>query len=128
MIEFETVHSWAEVFNRRESVYQFVAVANLPPGYYRDCLLEIVENPIVRVPIVAKAGAIGDWAAYIGWPPSVTDIKPEIRAVDLRSVDYCTSHLGHPEGALRNGDKLSEAEATALFPDMAAWSTMGYRE
>lgn len=100
-----------------------VKVCDLPEGYYKGRLSEMVVNSDVRVWVVAEEGSIGDWAAYIGWP-QFNEIRPECRSPEV--MYYTTSHR-LPEDVMALGDKLSREEAVALFPDFNDLCPAGYR-
>jgi len=105
-----------------EWISRTIQVKDMPEGYFRERLLEYAETPEATVIVVAKHGAIGDWAAYCGWP---SDVRPEIQAdPDFR---YYLAHLRNVEGVLTEGDKLSRDEASALFTDASEWPPKTYR-
>lgn len=107
-----------------EAVYKRVSIEDLPSGYFRERLLQMVIKPQAQVYVVAKPGYSGDWTAYIGWP-MFAELIAEIREQD--STDYYTRELTHPQGVMRHGDKLSYQEAEALFPEIASCALNGYR-
>lgn len=90
-----------------------IKIKDLPDGYYKSRLHEICVGPDVQVNVVANNGYANDFAAYIGFPGTVAEIKPEYQqnyATYVRSV--------HEAGdVLTNGDKLGQDEARVLFPE-----------
>jgi hypothetical protein len=105
------------------TTYKALTVKNLPPGYFKERLTTLVRDPsAATVPIVAITGHVNDFAVYIGWP-DVNQLTPEAQQV----VDYAyyAKTRCSFDGAKRYGDKISEREARALFPDLAALSYRG---
>jgi len=97
-------------------------VAELPECEAKEFFTKLVRDPNVAiVHIVAKEGAIGDWAAYIGWP-GLAQLKVEEQA-NPDYIWYCTQ-LHRPEDVLGAGDKLDADTARTLFPN---WASMQYR-
>jgi hypothetical protein len=97
-------------------------IANLPQGYYKERLTELVRDPrVATVPVVAVEGLIGDWAAYIGWPH---EAQLSEAAKQNAECLYYANHRSTLAATEKQGDKLSEREALALFPGCAG---MEYR-
>ena len=89
-----------------------IPISELPDCYAKEQLCELVIDPkTTYVNVVAKAGGI-DWAAYIGFPTNIMEIRPEYRETNQYYVD-CVST---PEQVKSNGDKLDKKTALALFP------------
>jgi len=100
-----------------------VRVCDLPHGYFRERLTELVKDASeATVWVVARSGEIGDWAAYIGWPDEKHIYNPS-----PTTEYYCRNHQ-HPARVADFGDKLSYREARDLFPDMDALCPQGYRD
>lgn len=106
---------------KRVSETKMVAVSDLPDGYFKERLTELARDTSVIVYVVAKAGSIGDWAAYIGFP-EIEDMKDQYKD-DYHYYYYCTN-VHHPQGVLDHGDKLDRSMAIQLFPN---WKDMRYR-
>jgi len=93
-----------------------VRVNDLPPGYFKGQLEQLVKDPASAVVwVVAKEGYAKDWAAYIGFPP-LEQLKEKFRTSD-NYIYYCTRVHFSGDVASR-GDKLSQQEAEALFPEL----------
>jgi hypothetical protein len=88
-----------------------ISVKDLPAGYFKDRLTEFVLDTQSTVKVVAVNGAVGDWAAYIGWP-EFDALKPHYQTDDF--AYNCTMTGGFDQVA-DHGDKLSCEEASAIF-------------
>lgn len=98
-----------------------IKIKDLPEGYFKERLTDICVSPDVEVHVVAKLGYINDWAAYIGFPQLLGEVKPQHQS-DLAL--YLISGLYEPEDVEARGDKLGEEEACLLFPVL---SVLNYR-
>jgi hypothetical protein len=96
-----------------------VAIKDLPEGYFKERLTELATSPDVEVCVVATKGGYEDWAAYLGWPRSINDIKPEAQ----ENARYYVARMSNPAGVASHGDKLSAKEAKFLWP----WIGLKYR-
>jgi len=84
-------------------------------GYWAKGLEGLIRDdiysPEIGVPIVAVVGYNKDFAAYIGFP------RPEFLTPDfLRHYGNQAKHTH--EGCAKHGDKISEALARSLFPQL----------
>ena len=103
--------------------YREIAIAELPDCYAKEVFSTYVTDPNkATVIVVAKAGMISDWAAYIGWPDK-SHIKDGFQS--SMDVEYYTSTLRTPSQVQSYGDKLSKETADEIFPE---WSYRRYRE
>lgn len=99
---------------------RMLTVAELPDGYAKECFTEMVIDPTkATVWVVAKKGIVEDWACYIGFP-TADMLRPELRA----GYAYQTERLAAPGDVMERGDKVTEPEALALFPE---WCCRRYR-
>ena len=103
--------------------YREIAIADLPDCYFKEILSGmVIDTSKATVFVVARAGVIGDWASYIGWP----DIE-QLQSYHKNRTDiqyYCLT-LRTPSQVEACGDKLSKQTADELFPE---WSYRRYRE
>ena len=99
-----------------------VTLEQLPPMCgHREFFEKVCVSTQAKVFVVAKEGAVKDWACYIGWPVIETIMESERYRIGAES--YC-AQLDNPVGVLSNGDKLNEQEALMLFPN---WEHLKYR-
>jgi hypothetical protein len=95
--------------------YKEVQIKDLPEGYYRGQLEQLVQNQHTKVVVVAKEGYNNDWAAYIGWP-QLHELKPQYQASG--NYEYYCERVHRPQDVADRGDKFPENEARELFPDI----------
>jgi len=93
-----------------------IPIADLPDGYTKKQLQRISLNEQVKVNVVATGGHANDWAAYIGFPSWVHEVKPEHRT---REMYYYCEEVSSVIGVMQHGDKLSMQEAITLFPEFS---------
>jgi len=89
-----------------------VEVQSLPESYFKERLDLIAKAPTSKVWVVAKDGMIGDWACYIGFPDEMSEY-----GITQDPSGWYRYQLTNWLGVLRNGDKVDEATARALFPE-----------
>jgi len=89
-----------------------ICIRDLPECYAKESLLKICVIPENKVWVVAKAGAVGDWACYIGFP-KLGDMAYPARF----SCKWYAFNVQTPEQVLSNGDKLDQSAAEAIFPE-----------
>ena len=89
-----------------------VAVKDLPDGWFKERLMVIAKSQENKVWVVAKDGFIGDWACYIGFPDEMSEY-----GITQDPSGWYRHQLTNWLGVMRNGDKVDEATARALFPE-----------
>jgi hypothetical protein len=91
-----------------------VTVSKLPDGYFKERLCDFVIDPEkTMVQVIAIVGMVRDFAVYIGWP-RFDELKQSEQNDDM--AYYCEM-VHDADGVASNGDKVSEQEARALFPE-----------
>lgn len=103
--------------------YREITISQLPDCYFKEVLSNMVIDPNkASVFVVAKAGMIGDWASYIGYPDIEQMQDYHKNRTDIQY--YCLT-LRTPSQVVKLGDKLDREIAEQLFPE---WSYRSYRE
>lgn len=93
-----------------------IRIVDLPDGYFKEQLTQLVKEPeLTTVWVVAKEGNNRDWAAYIGFP-HLEQLKEKFQGSS--NYEYYCTRVHFSEDVASRGDKISEAEARAIFPEM----------
>lgn len=116
-----------QMFDREHTdavAVRHLTVADLPDGDLKAKLIPYLHSPSeAKVFIVAKPGMVRDWAAYHS-PPNLGAISAQgiewLGGQELAHV-RCVLHYS-PYRTMTNGDKLTAADATALFPRIAVYA------
>lgn len=94
-----------------------IKVIDLPEGYYKGQLMQLVSDPEIAVVwVVAKEGFDVDWAAYIGFP-TLGQLKPQFQSSS--NYQYYCERVHFSQDVADRGDKLSEQEARQIFPEIS---------
>lgn len=127
ILDYRAGLDWPALFASRLDlddliVAQWVPVGALPPGWLGDAYRALVRDLRTPVPVALRVGCVNDFAVYIGYPALAA---VETRHLPPASQAWAYERLTTIDGAADFGDKLSEAEARALFPGLEAY---GYRD
>ena len=93
-----------------------MSISELPNCYAKERLQELATSGDVKVWIVASYGSIGDWAAYIGFPNSLDEMKPEWRG----EYEHYVRNVSSMDGTKDFGDKLAKETAKTIFPELVS--------
>lgn len=110
-----------QLFNGKHelAVVKQVMIRDLPDGWMKWKLQELVKPDEGYVWLAALVGSVDDWSAYHS-PPNVEALSEvgEVRLGGMEGRWLCVSRC-NPYKAASVGDKVSESEATAIFPRIA---------
>ena len=97
-------------------MFKRVAIKDLPEGYYKEQMTKIAKSTDCEVNAVCVKGGADDWAAYIGWVTTFSELKEEYQTYDGQW--HVENNSSVPD-VMDHGDKLTAEEAIVLFPIMS---------